>query len=55
MNPVSENKRSPLCHLITDFNSAAQRRIARFDFWGVVSSALLVMILLGFARLLVSR
>ena len=55
MTRASENKRSPLCHLITDFHSAAQRRVARFDFWGVAVSGLLTMAVVEFARLMVSR
>jgi hypothetical protein len=55
MTRASENKRSRLCHVITDFHCAAQRRIARFDVWGTVASGLLMVVLVGFARLLFSR
>lgn len=55
MNRASEKKRSSFCHLITDFHSAAQRRIAQFDLWGVAFSGLLTVAVVEFARLLVSR
>ena len=51
----SEKDRSPLCHLITDFHSASQKRAARFDIWGVTISALMATLVVEFARLLVSR
>jgi hypothetical protein len=51
---VSEQNRSGLCHLITDFHSASQRRLARLDFVGAAASGLLVLILLDVARLLLS-
>jgi hypothetical protein len=52
---AAEKKRSSLCHLITDFHSVAQRRVARFDFWGAVVTALIALAVVEFARLLVSR
>jgi len=51
----SEKNRSPLCHLITNFHSASQKRAARFDFVGVTISGLLAVGLVEFVRLLVSR
>jgi hypothetical protein len=51
----SEKNRSVFCHLITDFHSTKQRRAARFDFWGVLASALLVAGLVELVRLLVSH
>jgi hypothetical protein len=55
INHYSEKNRSHLCHLITDFHSASQKRMARFDLWGMTGSALLVAMVVEFARLLVSR
>jgi hypothetical protein len=46
-----EKNRSALCHVITDFHSASQKRAARFDLWGALVSATLV----EFVRILVSR
>jgi len=51
----SEKNRSALCHVITDFHSASQKRVARFDLWGVLVSALLASVLVEFVRLLVSH
>jgi hypothetical protein len=51
----SEKNRSALCHIITDFHSASQKRAARFDLWGVMGSAFMATLLVGFVRLLVSR
>ncbi len=51
----TEKKRSPLCHLITNFNSARQRKVARFDLFGVAVSGLMAMTLVGIVRLLVSH
>jgi hypothetical protein len=51
----SEKNRSRLCHLITDFHCANQKRLARFDLWGMTASALLMAVVVEFARLLVSR
>jgi len=50
-----EKNRSRLCYLITDFHSAAQKRLARFDLLGVAISSLMAVALVEFARLLVSR
>lgn len=55
MMHYSEKNRSSLCHIITDFHSASQKRLARFDILGVTVSALLAAVLVEFARLLVSR
>jgi len=49
----SEKNRSALCHVITDFHSASQKRVARFDLWGVLGSALMASVLVKFVRLLV--
>jgi hypothetical protein len=51
----SEKNRSPLCHVITDFHSASQKRVARFDLWGVLVSALMSATLVEFVRIMVSR
>lgn len=51
----SQKNRSVLCHVITDFHSASQKRVARFDLWGVLVSALMASILVELVRLLVSR
>ncbi len=55
MTHYSEKNRSPLCHLITNFHSASQKRAARFDFVGVTISGLMAAGLVGFVRLLVSH
>jgi len=51
----TEKNRSGLCHLITDFHSASQKKAARFDLWGVTVSALMATLLVECVRLLVSR
>ncbi len=51
----SERNRSALCHVITDFHSISQKRVARFDLWGVLFSAVMASVLVEFVRLLVSR
>lgn len=51
----SEKNRSSLCHLITNFHSVHQRRVARFDLWGVSVSALMATMLVTCVRLLVSH
>ena len=51
----SEKNRSALCHVITDFHCASQKRAARFDLWGVLFSALMTAMLMEFVRVLVSR
>ena len=51
----SEKNRSALCHIITDFHSVSQKRVARFDLWGVLVSALISALLVEFVRVLVSR
>ena len=51
----SGKNRSALCHLITDFHSANQKRVARFDLWGVLVSAVMASLLVAFIRLLVSH
>ncbi len=55
LHHYSEKNRSPLCHIITDFHSASQKRLARFDLWGVTGSALMATLLVEFVRVLVSR
>lgn len=50
-----DKKRSTLCHLITDFHSASQRRLARFDFWGAALSGAMVLAMIGVMRVLVSH
>jgi hypothetical protein len=47
--------RSPFCHIITDFHSARQNRLARFDPWGVSLSALLAALLVESVRIMVSH
>jgi hypothetical protein len=54
-NHYSEKNRSVLCHLITDFHSASQKRLARFDLWGVLVSALMTGSILEAVRLVVSH
>ncbi len=44
-----------MCHLITNFHSARQKRVARFDFLGVAISALMAVVLVEFVRVLVSN
>lgn len=51
----SERNRSALCHVITDFHSTSQKRVARFDLWGVLVSAVMASLLVEFVRLLVSH
>jgi len=51
----TEKKRSSLCHLITDFHSAGQRRLARFDVWGAATSGVIALTVVEIARLLFSR
>jgi hypothetical protein len=51
----SEKNRSPLCHLITNFHSARQKRVARFDFVGVTISGLMAVALVELVRVLVSH
>jgi hypothetical protein len=51
----SERNRSLFCHLITDFHSASQKRLARFDILGVTTLALVTTVLVAIVRLLVSR
>jgi len=51
----SEKKRSALCHVITDFHSVSQKRVARFDLWGVLASALMAFLLVESVRLLISH
>ena len=46
--------RSALCHVITDFHSASQRRLARFDLLGVTVSALLAALMLEGVRFALS-
>lgn len=55
INHYSEKNRSALCHVITDFHSASQKRAARFDVWGMMGSALMACLLVGLVRVLVSR
>jgi len=55
MTHYSEKNRSALCHIITDFHSVRQRRVARFDPWGVMVSAAMASLLVGFVRLLLSH
>lgn len=51
----TEKNRSSLCHLITDYHSASQRRLARLDIWGVATSGIITLMVVGLARLLVSH
>jgi len=55
MMHYSQRNRSPLCHLITDFRSPLEQRVARFDLWGVLSSVLLVSLMIAVARALVAH
>jgi hypothetical protein len=51
----SYKNRSPLCRVITDFHSPNEKRMARFDPWGVAISATLAAILVECVRFIVSR
>ncbi len=51
----TEKNRSNLCHVITDFHSVSEKRVARFDIWGVLVSALLIASLVEVVRLLISH
>lgn len=55
MAQYSDKNRSALCRLITDFHSVSQQKIARYDFLGMTLSSLMLMVLAGFARLLISH
>jgi len=51
----TEKNRSGLCHVITDFHSVSQKRVARFDLWGVMASVAMATLLVEFVRVVVSR
>lgn len=51
----TEKNRSSLCHLITDFRSPPQKRLARFDLWGVLTSVVLASLMVGVVRLFVAH
>ncbi len=51
----TEKNRSPLCHLITDFRSPLEKRVARFDLWGVLTSVVLASLMVGVVRLFVAH
>ena len=51
----TERNRSSLCHLITDFRSPLEKRVARFDLWGVLMSVALASLMVGVVRLFVAR
>ena len=51
----TEKNRSILFHVITDFHSVSQKRVARFDLWGVTFSALMATMLVTCVRFLVSH
>jgi hypothetical protein len=55
MIKYSHKHRSGFCHLITDFHSEHQKRVARFDFLGVVTSGFMAALMVGLVRLLVSN
>lgn len=55
MTNYSEKNRSAFCHLITDFHSASQKRLAKFDFVGMLASSLVITLTVGVMRLLVSH
>lgn len=55
MMNYSQKNRSMFCHLITDLHSTNQKRLARFDFFGVLGSGLMAAVMVEFVRLLVSR
>lgn len=55
MIDYSHKNRSVFCHLITDFHSKSQKRLARFDLWGVTMSGFMAAAMVEFVRLLVSR
>jgi hypothetical protein len=47
--------RSLLCHVITDFHSTRQKRLAQFDGWGMTISALLAALVVEVVRVVVSH
>lgn len=51
----SQKNRSLFCHLITDLHSPNQKRLARFDFWGVVASGFMAAVMVEIVRLFVSH
>jgi hypothetical protein len=51
----SQKNRSPLCHVITDFHSRSEKRVARFDPWGMAISAMLAAVLVEAVRFMISR
>ena len=51
----SRNNRSQMYHLITDFHSTAQRRIASLDLYGVGISAFMVLMVVETARFFFAR
>jgi hypothetical protein len=54
-NPYFAGNRSSFCHLITDFHSVRQTRLARYDLLGMAFSAFMAGTLVEFVRLLVSK
>ena len=55
MMQFTPKNRSGLCHLITDFHSARQSRVARFDFVGTMFSGALLLLLVQTARVFLSH
>lgn len=47
--------RSGLCHLITDFHSARQSRVARFDFVGTMLTGAMLLMIVQVARVFLSH
>lgn len=54
-NPSFAKHRSPFCHLITDFHSPRQIRIARYDFLGMSFAGVMAATVVEFVRLLVTN
>jgi hypothetical protein len=52
---TTPKNRSGLCHLITDFHSIRQSRVARFDFAGAAFAGGMLMLLVQVARLFLSN
>lgn len=55
MMNYSQKNRSMFCHLITNMHSTDHKRLARFDFWGVMASGFMAAVMVEFVRVLVSR
>jgi hypothetical protein len=54
MNGYTGKNRSRFCHLITDFHSATEAKIARSDCWCVTVASMAACLLFECIRLLIS-